>query len=122
MPENAEAPKRIKLMISIVERNRGQEVIDFCRMRQAHFHLLCRGYGTADSELQNLLGLGTREKDVVLSVVREEELEPLLEGLRQRLQLNQAGRGIAFTIPIGSVCGHAALAQLAGRMAAAAPQ
>lgn len=63
---------------------------------QYRFH----GEGTASSEIMDLLGLGSIDKSVLISMVPKSLSEVLLAKLRSELQLNRANSGIAFTIPL----------------------
>ena len=63
---------------------------------QYRFH----GEGTASSEIMDLLGLGSIDKSVLISMVPKSLSEVLLTKLRSDLQLSRANSGIAFTIPL----------------------
>lgn len=104
----------LKLLVTIVNRGRGRDVVDVCRTFCMSYHIALLGTGTATSEILDYLGLGETEKDVILSTVRTENLDELLEALTKRLKLNKAGNGIAFTVPIKSVGGPKTLNILSG--------
>jgi len=61
---------------------------------------LCRGEGTASSELMDYLGLGTTDKAVLLCVVLKSQVPDLLRTLKEELRLDKPGKGIAFTFPV----------------------
>lgn len=104
----------LKLLITIVNRGKGKDVVDVCRTFCMNYHISLLGTGTATSEILDYLGLGETEKDIILSAVRTEELDGLLDALTQRLKLNKPGNGIAFTVPIKSVGGPKTLNILSG--------
>lgn len=56
--------------------------------------------GTASSEIMDMLGLGSIDKSVLISMVPRELSGVLLEKLRSELRLNTANSGIAFTVPL----------------------
>lgn len=59
------------------------------------------GTGTATSEMMDLLGLGTPEKTVLLTLIPKNVARDLLRTLNDRLQeLERKNRGIAFTLPL----------------------
>ena len=58
---------RMKLLVSIVERGHGVAMQRLYSKYQLFLHLQCAGRGTATSEIMDILGLGSTEKDVVLS-------------------------------------------------------
>ena len=101
-------PEPIKLVVCIVERGGAERITRLCYSDGIAFHLMLRGVGTADSEIMDLLGLGEREKDIVLISVKRSEADALLETLAEEMHLERPGTGIAFTIPLSSVAtGHA---------------
>ena len=104
----------LKLLITIVNRGKGKDVVDVCRTFCMNYHMSLLGTGTATSEILDYLGLGETEKDIILSAVSAEELNGILSELAKRLKLNKPGNGIAFTIPIKSVGGPKTLNILSG--------
>ncbi len=56
--------------------------------------------GTASSEIMDLLGLGSIDKSVLISMIPKGLADVLLDKLRTELRLNTANSGIAFTIPL----------------------
>lgn len=62
------------------------------------------GNGTATSELTDLLGLN-RHKAVILSVVREDLVDMILDRLEEKFTTIRKGKGIAFAVPLSSVIG-----------------
>ena len=57
----------MKVILSIVERGQGAAMLRLYRKRYVPIHIQCTGKGTATSEIMDILGLGSSEKDVVLS-------------------------------------------------------
>ena len=111
----------IRLLVTIVDRGKGQGVADLLKRGGSLFHTILLGHGTAKKELLDYLGLGETEKDVVLSALSA-EIGPLaLRRLNQAMRLDVPGGGIAFTIPIASVGGAKTLSYLKGEPAVAAP-
>ena len=63
-----------------------------------------QGLGTATSELVDLLGLNIH-KAVILSVVREDMVEPIMHTLEDKFATIKNGKGIAFAVPMSSIIG-----------------
>jgi len=95
--------KKIKLMITIVDRGKGEKLTETFRENCSMFNLISLGKGTAKSEILDYLGLGQTEKDIVISLVPEEQVQSIMSILREKMHLKDPGNGVAFTIPIGSV-------------------
>ena len=63
-----------------------------------HYHL--NGIGTASSERVDILGLGSSDKTVLISVLPKEFANQMLFKLRRELRIGRVNSGIAFTLPI----------------------
>lgn len=90
--------QRMVLLISIVERGSGNRLNKLYRENQVFVSLRCEGTGTATSEIMDILGLGSSEKDILISTATAAAAGALLE----RLDGEQLvpGRGIAFSLPL----------------------
>ena len=104
----------LKLLVTIVDRGKGQHAADLLKKEGVLFHTIMLGRGTARKAVLNYLGLGETEKDIVISSIRTEGGNKALKRLMQSMRLDAPGRGIAFTILIGSVGGAKTLAYLNG--------
>lgn len=115
MPQTITAPtvlERIKLFITIVDRGKATKIVEKYKANDIHFNLICLAHGTADSDILDYLGLGEKDKDFILSIVKESQIEKIMYLLKTEMKLKEAGHGIAFTIPIDSVGGPKTLAYL----------
>lgn len=90
--------QKMVLLISIVERGSGNKLNKLYRENQVYVSLRCEGTGTATSEIMDILGLGSSEKDILISTATAAAASALLE----RLDGEQLvpGRGIAFSLPL----------------------
>jgi hypothetical protein len=101
-------------MITIVNRGSGEKVAELFTKEGVTFNLLMLGKGTSDLKFSDFLGLGETEKAVLFSTMPYEISRILLRKLNKETDLNKPGHGIAFTIPVGSVCGIKTASCLAG--------
>ena len=76
----------VSLIVSIVERGRGVTMEKLYASRQVSLHLQCAGKGTATSEIMDILGLGSSEKDVVFSFATRQTAARLLYDLDSDLR------------------------------------
>ena len=60
--------------------------------------------GTAATDLVELLGLNIH-KAVVISVVREDLVDTIMNTLEHKFQTIRNGKGVAFAVPLSSVIG-----------------
>ncbi|MGI6727154.1 MAG: hypothetical protein ACOX4P_01125 [Anaerovoracaceae bacterium] len=102
-------PKKIKLLVSIVKRGDGEKIAAFYRAHGLTFNMISPGYGAAGLEILDYLGLTETEKDIVISIVSEEEIHKILPLVKEKFKLKKPDAGIVFTIPIVGVSGSKAL-------------
>ena len=93
----------MKVILSIVERGKGAAMIRLYRKRQVPMHLQCPGKGTATSEIMDILGLGSSEKDVVVSFAAASAARKLLHDLDNELRGSTGGAGIVVLIPVSGL-------------------
>lgn len=93
----------MKLILSIVERGQGAALIRLYRKRQVPIHIQCAGKGTATSEIMDILGLGSSEKDVVFSFAAASAAKKLLHDLDNELRGHTGGAGIVVSVPVSGL-------------------
>jgi hypothetical protein len=101
---NDSAIKKLKLLITVVDRQKGEFYLDVISQFDVNCQMAMGGLGTATSDLVELLGLEPH-KAVILSVVREDRVEEILNTLEDKFATIRNGKGIAFTIPLSGVIG-----------------
>ena len=87
----------MKVIVSIVERGQGAALEKLYRKNYVTLHLQCAGKGTATSEIMDILGLGSSEKDVVLSCAAASAAHRLLRLLDSDLRRSVKGSGLVFS-------------------------
>ena len=102
----------LKLVVSIVERGQGKNMIKLYNGQKITHHFQCAGIGTATSEIMDLLGLDSKEKDVVFSVGKATLINKLMRDLNNDLRGSARSKGIVFDIGIEAVSHILALAIL----------
>ena len=101
------APQRLKLLVTIVNRNKAEFFMDLLQSQEINVQLALAGEGTASTDMLQLLGLADSEKSVIFSLVREDRAREALNLLGDKFQTVRGGKGIAYTIPLKSVVGVA---------------
>lgn len=101
---NESAIKKLKLLITVVDRSKGEFYLDVISQFEVNCQMALQGMGTAHSELIEMLGLNLH-KAVIFSVVREDKVEQLLQVLEDKFETIKNGKGIAFAVPLSSVIG-----------------
>ena len=101
---NESAIKKLKLLFTIVDRPKGEFYLDVISQFDVNFQMATGGLGTATSELVELLGLEPH-KVVILSVVREDVVDAVMNCLEDKFRTIRNGKGICFAVPLSSVIG-----------------
>ena len=100
----------IHVIVSIVERSRGTAIQKLYKKHAVFLHTQCPGRGTATSEILDILGLGSSEKDVVLSYAESGTARRLLALLDNELRGAAGTAGIVFTLSLSGMNNLAAAA------------
>ena len=98
------AIKKLKLLFTVVDRQKGEFYLDVISQFDVNCQLAVGGLGTATSELVELLGLEPH-KAVILSVVREDLVDVVMNTLEEKFATIRNGKGISFAVPLSSVIG-----------------
>ena len=101
---NDAAIKKLKLIITVVDRNKAEFYLDLLSQFEVNFQMVTGGKGTAQSEIVEMLGLNIH-KAVIMSVVREDVTETVIKTLEEKFETIKNGKGIAFAVPLTSVIG-----------------
>ena len=96
--------KKLKLLFTIVDRPKGEFYLDVISQFDVNCQMVVGGLGTAASELVELLGLEPH-KAVILSVVREDVVDELMNTLEDKFETIRNGKGVSFAVPLSSVIG-----------------
>ena len=101
---NESAIKKLKVLFTVVDRNKAEFYMDVISQFEVNCQMQLQGLGTATSEIVDLLGLNIH-KAVILSVVREDMVEPIMHTLEDKFSAIKGGKGIAFAVPMSSIIG-----------------
>lgn len=101
---NETAIKKLKLVFTVVDRPKAEFYLDFLSQFEVNCQMVLNGLGTANSDLIDLLGLNMH-KAVILSVVREDLTDTVMNRLEEKFSTIRNGKGIAFAVPLSSVIG-----------------
>ena len=101
---NESAIKKLKLLFTVVDRNKGEFSLDVLSQYEVNFQTVVNGMGTARSEILDMLGLNN-SKAVVISVIREDMTDTIMKVLEEKFRTIRNGKGVAFAVPLSSVIG-----------------
>lgn len=105
--KNYAAPIKLKLLITVVNRNKADYYVDLLQDFEVNMQMITYGSGTANSEMLTYLGLPDTQKAVIFSIVKEEKMPKIKEVLEEKFKKIRNGKGIAYTVSLSSVIGVA---------------
>ena len=96
--------KKLKLLFTVVDRQKSEFYLDVLSQYEINCQLALQGFGTAQTELIDMLGLNNH-KAVLVSVVREDMVDAVMNTLEEKFATIRNGKGISFAVPLSSVIG-----------------
>ena len=90
----------VQLLVLITTPKRAERAAEMFKKGALPLQYRFKAEGTASSEIMDMLGLGSIDKSVLISMVPKNLSDVLMDKLRSELRLHAANSGIAFTIPL----------------------
>lgn len=87
----------LELLVVIVAREKGSKVLHLADEKGIHSSVAMLGVGTANKTIFDYLGLNDKSKVVVMLLAGRDEIHDLAAYLAEKLDMNKANHGIAFT-------------------------
>lgn len=107
---------KLCMMTTIVSRKQLKKYLRLYQEEELQVMFITLGAGTASGDILDYLGLEAAEKAVLFHVLEESAWEKTKKNLRQKLQIDAPGEGIAFIVPLSSIGGKKALQFLIGNL------
>ena len=93
--------RSVKMIVAIVERGQGKPLAKFLTAQEISFHYQCPAVGTASSEVLDILGIGSPERDVLFSFAAGNLTDRLMSQLKNdELEGYLDAKGIVFDMPL----------------------
>lgn len=94
------------LIVTVVNRGMARKVVQASKDAGARGGTVIPGRGTGTREMMRFLGIPFEaEKEVILTLLGERQLEPVQQAIRETGKLDRPGAGVAFVIPVGRALG-----------------
>lgn len=104
------------LIVSIVRKGWGSSVLQASVKVGARGGTVLYGRGAGINEQEKIFGMSIEpEKEIVLTIVRVDQVDTVLDEIVRAAELSTTGRGIAFVLPVERVVGVANFMLLAPR-------
>ncbi|MBQ4150369.1 MAG: transposase [Clostridia bacterium] len=97
---NNETFDKLRLLFLITSQKMTNKIGDLFSANSVPIHYRVWAMGTATSEVLDILGLGTQEKRLFLSVLPKDTADAMLLKIHKALKIGTVNSGIAYTVPI----------------------
>ncbi len=94
--------ERMMLLLTITRRGEGSDIVNSFTTHGIGWNLRAVGQGTASSEMMDILGIGSREKDIIISIAARRAAEAFCNELENNPHLGK-GHGIMMVIPLNAI-------------------
>ncbi len=95
--------KSVKALVSIVGREKGKKLIAALRDKNIRMHYQCIGFGTAPTEMMDIFGLGTNDKDIVISFGGEDAVKSLMADFSDSFSSYPKYGGLMIVLSISAI-------------------
>ena len=105
-----QASNRIMMVFSIITRGKAKKYMEKLQKSGMGFHMQTNAIGTAPSEMMDIFGLGTNDKDIVITLAPEDLINSYI------FDMNKAfGGSFEFGGLMKRACSPSCLPQVQGR-------
>jgi len=94
--------KRPMMLLSIVERDRGQKLIKELENLNIRINFQCVGLGTAPTDIMDIFGLGSRDKDIIISIGAENIVRHMMSNFGSSFESHSKYGGLMIILPISA--------------------
>lgn len=103
---NIPKTKKTELIVCIVERDFSGDVIDAAKRGGAEGATVLYGRGSGIHENERFFGITIEpEKEIILILIPQEIRNKVLCAIRDEIDIDQPGRGVAFVLDVTKVIG-----------------
>ena len=111
---------RIMLLLSIIGRGKSRALMEMLKKKGITLHLQSVGAGTAPSEMMDILGLASNDKDILFSLAPEKAVQNLASELGKDVSIGGSLGGLLMVLPLSAM--NRLAAEVIGRSAADLPE
>ena len=94
--------KRPMALLSIVERDKGKKLIKELENINIKVNFQCVGLGTAPTEMMDIFGLGTKDKDIIISLGSENVIKDMMANFGTTFESHSKYGGLMIILKISA--------------------
>ncbi len=95
--------KRIDLMLSILSRGKGKAYISMLTQNKITYHLQSVGYGTASSDMMDIFGLLSKDKDIIFSLAQKSTVDDFATEYAKKIDTVERYGGIMLIMSLSAI-------------------
>ena len=94
--------KRPMVLLSIVERDKGRKLIDELKKTGIKVNFQCVGFGTAPTEMMDIFGLGSKDKDIIISYGAEYVVKDMMANFGTKFESHSKYGGLMIILKVSA--------------------
>ena len=94
--------KKIMLLLSIVQQGKGKNLIKELRGLKVLINFQTTGLGTAPTEMMDIFGLGTNDKDIIFSLGAENNIRDMMVNFGEKFQSHSKYGGLMIVFDVSA--------------------
>ena len=94
--------KRPMILLSIVERDKGKKLIKELENLNIRVNFQTVGFGTAPTEMMDIFGLGSNDKDIVISLAEKDEVLDLMSNFGTAFSSHSKYNGLIIILEVSA--------------------
>lgn len=95
--------KQVIVLLSIVERGKGTKLIKTLEKLNMGMHFQCIGFGTAPTEMMDIFGLGSNDKDIIISFAAERRVIEMMGEFGNSFGSYSAYGGLMMVLGVNAI-------------------
>lgn len=94
--------KKIMMLLSIVGTDKGNKLIKELKKMDIRVNFQTVGFGTAPTEMMDIFGLGTNDKDIVISLGAENRVKDMMSNFGTRFESHSKYGGLMIVLDLSA--------------------
>ena len=94
---------RIMMVFSIITRGKAKKYMEKLQINGMGFHMQANGIGTAPSEMMDIFGLGTNDKDIVITLAPENIINSYVLNMNKELGGSYEFGGLMMCVRLSAI-------------------
>ena len=94
--------KRPMILLSIVERDKGKKLIKELEKNNIRINFQSVGFGTAPTEMMDIFGLGTNDKDIIISLGADDIVKNMMANFGTKFESHSKYGGLMIILKVSA--------------------